>query len=343
MMRCVKSQSFDPSYNLALEEVLFGRAERGGTCLMLWRNDPTVVIGRYQNTEEEINGAYVRANGIRVVRRLSGGGAVYHDRGNLNYTVITDQEGHDSFRFESFVRPVIRTLAAYGVRAELTGRNDLTAGGLKISGSAQYRKNGRILHHGCIMLNTDLDAVSEALAAKSVKYESRGIRSVRSRVTTVGRCLGRVVPEDSFAEDLLRHLAPEGGITGYALTEAERAAAGRLADEKYRTWKWNYGASPFYNRKLERRFPFGTVAVYLAERGGVIEALRVCGDFFGERDIRGLEKALEGRKIAPGLAGAAEGADAAEYICGMTNRELEELILDAARGAAEAPAGTGSR
>ena len=137
----------DPYFNLALEEYVFEQMDRSRAYFMLWQNSNTIVVGKYQNTAEEINQAFVDAHGIRVVRRLSGGGAVYHDTGNLNFTFIVDQDTAPGLNFKIFVRPVVEALARFGVHAEFTGRNDLTIGGMKFSGNSQYAKHGRLLHH----------------------------------------------------------------------------------------------------------------------------------------------------------------------------------------------------
>ena len=175
----------DPYFNLALEEYVFEQMDRSRAYFMLWQNSNTIVVGKYQNTAEEINQAFVDAHGIRVVRRLSGGGAVYHDTGNLNFTFIVDQDTAPGLNFKIFVRPVVEALARFGVHAEFTGRNDLTIGGMKFSGNSQYAKHGRLLHHGCIMLDSNLTDVADALRVKQAKFDSKAVKSVRSRVTTI--------------------------------------------------------------------------------------------------------------------------------------------------------------
>ena len=159
----VESESRNPYFNLALEEYMFENTPLTEECFMLWQNSNTIVVGKYQNTIEEINSEAVRKQGISVVRRLSGGGAVYHDDGNLNFTFISDKEKNPKLDFKRFIVPVVSALADLGVEAEFSGRNDITINGLKVSGNAQYIKNGRILHHGCIMLDSNLEKVSEAL------------------------------------------------------------------------------------------------------------------------------------------------------------------------------------
>lgn len=193
-----ESKSMDPAWNLALEEILFQGLPAGESCLYLWRNRPSVIIGKNQCAENEADPAFLDRHGILLVRRLSGGGAVYHDPGNLNYTVIVDMDPlpvDDSF----FSLPVIRALEALGIRAVRSGRNDLLIEGKKFGGCAQYEKDGRLLHHGCIMLDTDLQMLQCALTVHPSKLRSHGISSVRSRVTTIEESVrqhGQEIPPD---------------------------------------------------------------------------------------------------------------------------------------------------
>ena len=173
----------DPSYNLAMEQYVFDCLPRDRMYFMLWQNDNAIIVGKYQNTIAEINEEAVRERGIRVVRRLSGGGAVYHDMGNLNFTFITDVGESNALDLKLFCEPVVRTLATLGVKAEVNGRNDITIDGKKFSGNSQYIRQGRVMHHGTIMFDSDLSVVSEALRVDPTKIQTKGIRSVRSRVT----------------------------------------------------------------------------------------------------------------------------------------------------------------
>ena len=179
----------DPSYNLAMEQYVFDCLPRDRMYFMLWQNDNAIIVGKYQNTIAEINEEAVRERGIRVVRRLSGGGAVYHDMGNLNFTFITDVGESNALDLKLFCEPVVRTLATLGVKAEVNGRNDITIDGKKFSGNSQYLRQGRVMHHGTIMFDSDLSVVGEALRVDPTKIQTKGIRSVRSRVTNVAEHL----------------------------------------------------------------------------------------------------------------------------------------------------------
>ena len=234
----------DPSYNLAMEQYVFDCLPRDRMYFMLWQNDNAIIVGKYQNTIAEINEEAVRERGIRVVRRLSGGGAVYHDMGNLNFTFITDVGESNALDLKLFCEPVVRTLATLGVKAEVNGRNDITIDGKKFSGNSQYIRQGRVMHHGTIMFDSDLSVVSEALRVDPTKIQTKGIRSVRSRVTNVSEHLPEKVTLPEFRRILLENILKENPGEAYPLTQDDLAAVEKLRAERYATWDWNYGFSP---------------------------------------------------------------------------------------------------
>ena len=223
-MRYLESPSRDPYFNLALEEYVFERMDKSKSYFLLWQNDNTIVVGKYQNTAEEIDQAYVDAHHIRVARRLSGGGAVYHDRGNLNFTFIVDRADAPGLNFKIFVRPVVEALARFGVHAAFTGRNDLTIDGMKFSGNAQYARRGRLLHHGCIMLDSNLTSVADALRVKEAKFDSKAVKSVRSRVTTINAHAPAPISMEEFKEALTECAMASGELEPCTLTEEDLAA-----------------------------------------------------------------------------------------------------------------------
>ncbi|MBP2017292.1 lipoate-protein ligase A [Symbiobacterium terraclitae] len=322
----LETGSTDPYFNLAFEEYVFEKLDRSRSYFILWQNENTIVVGRHQNTYEEINQQYVEEHGIRVVRRLSGGGAVYHDSGNLNYTFIVDKDAAPDFNFAVFTVPVIKTLEQIGVKAEFTGRNDLTIDGKKFSGNAQYVRHGRILHHGCIMLDSNIEVVSNALRVKEAKFQSKGVKSVRSRVTTINAHAPRPVTMEEFKRLLKGYILQAEGLEPMELTPEQLAEVRRLRDAKYATWEWNYGASPAYDMRREQRFDAGTVTVHLQAEAGRIKAVKIYGDFFGSGELSELEAALVGLPLDDNLEEALERLNVGWYIQGLTARDLAGLL-----------------
>ena len=321
----LESPSRDPYFNLALEEYVFERMDKSKSYFMLWQNDNTIVVGKYQNTAEEIDQAYVDAHGIRVARRLSGGGAVYHDKGNLNFTFIVDQADAPGLNFKIFVEPVIQALARFGVHAAFTGRNDLTIDGMKFSGNAQYARRGRLLHHGCIMLDSNLTSVADALRVKEAKFASKAVKSVRSRVTTINAHAPAPISMEDFKGALKECAMASGELEPCTLTEEDLAAIRKLRDEKYATWAWNYGFSPAYDMRREMKFPAGLVTAHLSAEGGKIKAVRFYGDFFGG-ELGELEGAMVGLPLDGHLTEALEALRVGDYMSGITAEELSRLL-----------------
>ena len=321
----LESPSRDPYFNLALEEYVFERMDKSKSYFLLWQNDNTIVVGKYQNTAEEIDQAYVDAHHIRVARRLSGGGAVYHDRGNLNFTFIVDRADAPGLNFKVFVRPVVEALARFGVHAAFTGRNDLTIDGMKFSGNAQYARRGRLLHHGCIMLDSNLTSVADALRVKEAKFDSKAVKSVRSRVTTINAHAPAPISMEDFKGALKECAMASGELEPCTLTEEDLAAIRKLRDEKYATWAWNYGFSPAYDMRREMKFPAGLVTAHLSAEGGKIKAVRFYGDFFGG-ELGELEGAMAGLPLDGHLTEALEALRVGDYMSGITAEELSRLL-----------------
>lgn len=328
-MYLVKNLSTDPYFNMASEEYFLDRFEE--EFILLWRNDRTVVVGKHQNTAEEVDAEFVKKNSISVVRRLSGGGAVFHDLGNINYTVIGPyQEGLFS-NYGHFTEPVCAYLKTLGVDARLSGRNDLLIDGMKCCGNAQTKRGDRLMHHGCILFSADVADLSGALTPGKLKIESKSVKSVRSRVTNIASHLDRdhSMSSDEFFDGLFRYFLDETeGAKEYILTEKDREAIAALAKEKYETWEWNYGSSPAFEAKREQRFPFGIVDVRFTVKDGRISGIKFYGDFFGMKDTSELEALLEGNLYEQeSLREALSSTPIGEYISGMTAEELADLLL----------------
>jgi len=297
IMRYIQSPETDPCFNLALEQHLFDTAGQTQNLFMLWQNENTVVVGKYQNASGEIDREYVKNHDVRVVRRLSGGGAVYHDMGNLNFTFITGADESETLDFEMFCKPVADTLAALGVKAELNGRNDITIGGKKFSGNAQYRKKNRVMHHGTILFDSDLEKVARVLRVSGDKITSKAIASVRSRVTNVREHLPRDMTLEEFRHCLVTSVLGPSPAR-YELTDGDLYEIGKLRDERYSTWEWNYGYSPRFSAWKTRWIPgVGTLQIYLDVKDGIIRGFESFGDYFGGGDCRDVAAALAGCRM----------------------------------------------
>ena len=325
-MKYIESTSTDPYFNLALEEYVFERLPKDESYFMLWQNANTIVIGKYQNAFEEVNQKAVDERGIRVARRLSGGGAVYHDMGNLNFTFIVDRNDIEGLNFKVFVEPVVETLKGLGVDAGFSGRNDILINGMKISGNSQYVKKDRVMHHGCIMLDSDLDKVADALRVKEAKFRSKNSKSVRSRVTTINANAPRKISMDEFRNALKARILGDDSVEPYTLTDDDLKAINRLRDEKYATWSWNYGRESEFEMTREEKFDAGLVTVNMTAKDGRIADIRFYGDFFGNGEIEDLENALRGVILDNRLEDRLRELNLDEYMAGISPKELAELI-----------------
>lgn len=292
-MLYVDNKSLNPHYNLALEEYLLKYVDNQGDFFLFWQNSPAVIVGKFQNTIEEINAEYVKNNNINVVRRITGGGAVYHDLGNLNFTFIT-KNIDKNIDFSKFTEPVAAALQQLGVPAVVSGRNDITIEEKKFSGNSQCHYKGRILHHGTLLFNSQLDNVAAALNVKKEKIQSKGVKSVKSRVTNVSDYLEKKITISEFKDVLLKYIFAGKEIREYQLTADDIAKVNELMVSKYMTWDWNYGSSPDFNVKKAKRFPWGSVEFYCEVEKGIIKKCRIYGDFFSSADIGDLEKKLLG-------------------------------------------------
>lgn len=292
-MKYLNGTSNNPYYNLAAEEYLLKEAFDGEDILYLWQNEPTIVIGRNQNTIEEINEAYVKENQIHVVRRLSGGGAVYHDLGNLNFTFITKANKDSLSNYKHFTQPVIRVLNEMGVAVYFSGRNDILLDGKKISGNAQYYYKDRMFHHGTLLFDSDLDAISAALNVNPQKIISKGVKSIRKHVTNISEYAPSISVK-VFKEKLIQELVLKAQGSEIILTKTQKENIGKQAREKYGSWEWVYGASPSFEIKKEAKFDGGLMSVYFNVKEGKIEKLKIYGDFLSIREIDEVEKRFEG-------------------------------------------------
>lgn len=329
-MKYIISKTNDTAYNVALEEYAFKQITDTDEIFMLWINEPSIIIGKNQNGLAEIDSDYVRAHNIRVIRRISGGGAVYHDLNNLNYTLIAPRKNENAFDFQAFSQPVIRALAKMGLTATFSGRNDIEINGKKICGNAQAYSKDRILHHGCILFDVDLSVLGKALNVQEEKIKSKGVKSVRSRVTNINDEL----VEKKTVQDLQNAIfaevkASRPDLEEYIFTEKDLASIARLAEWKA-SWEWNYGKAPQYDLRKEKRFKSGNIEVLMQTKHSVLEKITFFGDFFGVRDVSELADNLRGllleeKAIKERLNSLQHPVQ--DYFAGVSLEDLAGLLL----------------
>lgn len=328
-MQIYSLTTHSPAFNLACEELLTRRAAE--PVFMLWRNAPSIIVGCNQNTASEIDGDYVHAHGIQVVRRITGGGAVYHDLGNINYSCISLERTWTSESAAGFVAPIIQALQHLGIAAEYSGRNDIIANGCKVSGCARSVLKEHTLFHGTLLFDTDLDVLAQALKPDPEKIRAKGIKSVRARVGNMKEML----PEDNASLDVdgfLRHLE-KTVCTYYGCNEIAEpdkdflAEVEELAASKYRTWEWNYGSNLAYEVHNRLRFNGGIIHAEFNVSQNAIVDLRLTGDFFGTAPIADLIPKLQGcRPEHTATLSICRTLPLQEYISGITPEELATVL-----------------
>ncbi|MDR4927110.1 lipoate--protein ligase [Peribacillus simplex] len=318
----------DPRINLAIEEYALKHLNIDETYLLFYINRPSIIIGRNQNTIEEINADYVDGNGITVVRRLSGGGAVYHDLGNLNFSFITRDDGDSFHNFKKFTQPVVETLEKLGIHAELSGRNDILAEGKKISGNAMFSTKGRMFSHGTLLFQSEMDHIVSALKVKKDKIESKGIKSIRSRVGNIADFLKEPMSVEEFRSFLLQNIFKDSGkVTEYILTETDWEKIHKISEERYQNWEWNYGKSPKFNLQNSHRFAVGSVDIRLEVNRGIIENCKIYGDFFGVGEVADIEQKLTGTRYEKeAISRVLDEIDVRHYFGNVTKEEILALI-----------------
>ncbi len=326
-IRYLETSSTDPRYNLAFEEyVLENKSE--GDWLILWQSANTVVIGLNQNAHEEINPEFIEEKGVTVVRRMTGGGAVYQDLGNLNYSFIEDAGNTEELSIERFSRPVCKALHSMGVEAQTSGRNDITVDGKKISGVAQRIFRKRILHHGTLLYSSDANMISGSLRADPTKFESKSAKSVRSRVGFIKDYVSDEMTLEQFKIRLLNELTAEGMLR-VELNERELAEVERIAREKYGSWDWTYRKSPDYSYKNKRRFEGGSLEVCVDVREGEIADISVWGDFMARRESDDMVSALRGVRFEKdAVLARLKSIDLSEMFGAINAEEIAQTMFE---------------
>jgi lipoate---protein ligase len=284
-----------PQVNLAIEEYILRNVKREEDLLFLYINEPSIIVGRFQNTLEEVNQAYVEEHGIQVVRRLSGGGAVYHDLSNLNFSFITPKDPESISNFKKFTAPVIRTLNQMGVPAELGSRNDILVNGLKVSGNAQYITGTRMVSHGTLLFGSDLFRLGDALHVTPGQITSKGIKSIRSQVTNIASYLREPMDIYAFRDRILRGIFYGAEtIPQYHLTQTDWQAIHQLANERYMQWEWNYGSSPDFVVQKTGRSAGGEIMIRIEVHQGAIRTASIQMESSHSDNIEQLQKCLLG-------------------------------------------------
>ena len=328
-MILIETTSHDPYWNLAAEEYVFNHLPKDKTYFMLWQNANAVIVGRYQNTFAEVNADFVTSNHILVARRLSGGGAVYHDLGNVNYTFITDPGNIKELNLHAFCKPLKQALRKIGVPAEISGRNDVLIKEMKCSGCSQYIQENRVMHHGCVMFDTDLSVLSGALNYRPEKYISKGKKSIRSRVTNIAPFLDDKISVSEFKELLKKYMSDGQPLDPYHFTSADFAAIDELRNSKYCTWDWNYGLSPAYDTCFSRYVEgCGFVEMSANVVNSVLHSLHIRGDFFGSGKIEDLQELLSGsRMLRECLEEKLFHFPLNTYLAGISKEQFIDILL----------------
>ena len=322
-MLILRSKISNPAFNLATEEFLLNN--KSEDCFYLYINDPSIIVGKFQNSLAEINLDYVKENDIVVIRRLSGGGAVFHDPGNLNFTFIMKDQEDKTVDFRKYTQPIIDVLRSLDVDAKFEGRNDMTIEGKKFSGNAKCYYNDKVLQHGTLLFNSTLPNLSQALKLNPLKYRDKAVKSISSRVTNITEHLTHDISLEEFESSIINHVRTMYSDSElYELTDSDIDAINRLVDEKYGTWDWNFGHSPNYNFQKGIKTNGGHVEINLEVIKGKIKDVKIFGDFFSPSDVGELEDLL---------IGTSHERDAIEKLLAtvgienyMTNVTVKELV-----------------
>ena len=335
-MQYLAMQTHDIRTNLATEEYLMNSGVMTPPFMLFYIEKPCIIVGRNQNTVEEINEDYCKQHGITITRRLSGGGAMYQDLGNLCFSFIVPADRQRFGDFKTLVQPIVDALHEMGATgAEVTGRNDIVIDGKKFSGNAMYTRNGKTFCHGTLMFDVDTDAVAGALKVPKDKIESKGIKSVRSRVTNLKPYLKpefQKLDTAGFRDEFIKRIyhvddLSQAQINEYQLTAKDQQAIHQVETERYRDWNWVFGQSPVFTVKKRKHFDAGTIDARFEVQDGKIQMVKIYGDFFGVEDVHQLEKALIGKPYdVDSITKVLQSFDLNKFFNGIPASDVIELI-----------------
>ena len=293
-MLYIVNNSTDPYFNLAAEEYLLRNFKEN--CFMLWRNKPSIIVGKHQNALAEINYEYIKENNIDVLRRLSGGGTVFHDLGNLNFTFIQNVNANENLvDFKKYIKPIVAVLNQLGINAKHEGRNDIMIDGKKVSGNAEHVFKQRVLHHGTLLFSSVISDLSKALKVNPLKYQDKGVKSVKSRVTNINECLSEKISVLKFQDKILAYMKEsEPNIENYIFSKTDVDQINKLVKDKYVTWDWNFGYSPKYSFEKSIEILHDNIEIQMNVEKGIITDITIKSDLIDKSDIYVVEQKLIG-------------------------------------------------
>lgn len=323
----IECGSTDICYNFALENYFAVEKRLPDTVFLFWHATPTLIVGKYQNVLEEVNKPYADAHGIRIVRRMSGGGTIYTDLGGWQFTFIQHKDTRE-IEFHEYLQPILDALREMGINAAFNGRNDLTIDGRKFSGNSQYRLGDCVIHHGTLMFENDVEQMVASTTVDSYKITSKSIKSVRDRVTNISEHLPAPMSVEAFKDSMVRHIM-HGSTNVYTVTPEDDARIREIARERFESWESVFGANPRFNIDRTGRYAGGRIQFKIEVNKGIIRSAAVYGDFFSTLDAEVIAGALLGCRYERNSvldALRSNGIDGAVYR--ITAEEMAETIVD---------------